>query len=150
MATCGASAASAACAGFGFARNSAATFDVLYWLQVTNYGVLYVLFDSAPSGSNYIHVWDLCLHALKPPPQLFRSNVLARSLGKSKPENCLIASVDVMRSLLSKIASLLVRLNRVARCRFAAGLEAKSVLLQGIERKRQGAARTGVEPVHQP
>ena len=55
--------ASAAFGGFGFALKAAATFDVFYWLQVTNYGVLYVLFDSAPSGSNYIDVWDLCLHA---------------------------------------------------------------------------------------
>ena len=55
--------ASAACGGFGFALKTAATFDVFYWLQVTNYGVLYVFFDSAPSGSNYIDVWDLCLHA---------------------------------------------------------------------------------------
>jgi hypothetical protein len=30
--------------GFGFALKTAATFDVFYWLQVTNYGVLYVLF----------------------------------------------------------------------------------------------------------
>ena len=60
VAVCGARGASAACGGFGFARNTAATFDVFYWLQVTNYGVLDVLFDSAPSGSN---VWDLCLHA---------------------------------------------------------------------------------------
>ncbi len=55
--------ASAAAGGFGFALNTAATFDFFYWLQVTNYGVLYVLFDSAPSGSNYIDVWDLSLHA---------------------------------------------------------------------------------------
>jgi hypothetical protein len=55
--------ASAAYGGFGFAPNTAATFDVFYRLQVTNYGVLYVLFDSAPSGSNYIDVWDLFLHA---------------------------------------------------------------------------------------
>jgi hypothetical protein len=55
--------ASAACGGFGFALNTAATFDLFYRLQVTNYGVLYVLFDSAPSGSNYIDVWDLFLHA---------------------------------------------------------------------------------------
>jgi len=52
----------AARGGFGPARNTAATFDVFYWLQVTNYGVLYVPFDSAPSGSNYIDVWDSCLH----------------------------------------------------------------------------------------
>jgi hypothetical protein len=55
--------ASAAFGGFGLALNTAATFDVFYWPQVTNYGVLYVLFDSAPSGSNDIDVWDLCLHA---------------------------------------------------------------------------------------
>jgi hypothetical protein len=60
---CSARGARAACGGFGFARNTAATFDVFYWLQVTNYGVLYILFDSAPSGSNYTDVWDLCLHA---------------------------------------------------------------------------------------
>ena len=54
--------ASAACGGFGFALNTAATFDVFYRLQVTNYGVLYVPFDSAPSGSNYIDVWDLWFH----------------------------------------------------------------------------------------
>jgi hypothetical protein len=56
-----ASGASAACGGFGFARNTAATFDVFYRLQVTYYGLLYVFFDSAPSGSNYIDVWE-CLH----------------------------------------------------------------------------------------
>jgi hypothetical protein len=45
----------------GFAR-STASFDVFYWLQVTNYGVLYVLFDSPPSESKHIDVWDLRLH----------------------------------------------------------------------------------------
>jgi hypothetical protein len=39
--------ASAAFGGFGFTLKTAATFDVFYWLQVTNYGFLYVLFDSA-------------------------------------------------------------------------------------------------------
>jgi hypothetical protein len=61
------------CGGFGFARNTAATFNVFYWLQVTNYGVRYVLFDSAPGGSNHIDVWDSCLH-VQIAPQLFRSN----------------------------------------------------------------------------
>ncbi len=60
VAACGACGASAACDGFGFARNTAATFDVFYWLQVANFDVL---FDSAPSRSNYIDVWDLCIHA---------------------------------------------------------------------------------------
>ena len=63
VAACGARGAGAAFDGFGLAPNTAATFDVFYWLQVANYGVLYVLFDSAPSGSNYIDVWNLCLHA---------------------------------------------------------------------------------------
>ena len=61
MAACGAPGA-LACGGFGFARNTPATFDVFYRLQVTNYGFLYVLFDSAPGRSNYIDVWDLSLH----------------------------------------------------------------------------------------
>jgi hypothetical protein len=57
----------------GFARNTA-SFDVFYWLQVTNYGVRYVLFDSPPSGSNHIDVWDLCLHVQMASPNVFRSN----------------------------------------------------------------------------
>jgi hypothetical protein len=61
VAACGARGA-LACGGFGFARNAATTFDVFYWFQVTNYGVLYVVFDSAPSGSNHIDGWDLFLH----------------------------------------------------------------------------------------
>ena len=60
--------ASAACDGFGFARNAAATFDVFYWLQVTNFDVLFdlgapsgtkrldMLFDSRPNGANHFDV----------------------------------------------------------------------------------------------
>jgi hypothetical protein len=62
------SGARAACGGFRFARNTATTFDVFYWLQVTNFDVS--LFDPTPSGPDYIDVWGLCLHA-----QLFRSSV---------------------------------------------------------------------------
>jgi hypothetical protein len=36
---------SAAFVGFGFALKTATTFDVFYWLQVTNYGVLYIPFS---------------------------------------------------------------------------------------------------------
>jgi len=32
---CGAGGACAACDGFAFARNTATTFDVFYWLQIT-------------------------------------------------------------------------------------------------------------------
>ena len=74
--------ASASFGGFGFALNTAATFDVSYWLQVTNYGVLYVFFDSAPSGSNYIDVWDLCLHAQTASPIIS----LQRISGESRRE----------------------------------------------------------------
>jgi len=74
--------ASAAFGGFGFALNTAATFNVSYWLQVTNYGVPYVLFDPAPSGSNYIDVWDLCLHAQTASPIIS----LQRISGESRRE----------------------------------------------------------------
>ena len=74
--------ASAAFGGFGFALNTAPTFDVFYGLQVTNYGVPYVLFDSAPSGSNYIDVWDLCLHAQTASPIIS----LQRISGESRRE----------------------------------------------------------------
>jgi hypothetical protein len=53
--------ARAACEGFGFARNTATTLDVFYWLQVTNFDVL-VLLNSAPNGPDYIDIWGLCLH----------------------------------------------------------------------------------------
>jgi hypothetical protein len=79
--------------GFGFARNTPATFDVFYWPQVTNYGVLYVLFDSAPGGSNDIDVWNLSLHLQMASPRLLRSDVLATSPGRSKPKRCFVASV---------------------------------------------------------
>jgi hypothetical protein len=81
---------SAALGGFGFALKTAATFDVFYWLQVTNYGVLYVSFDSAPSGSNYIDVWDLCLHA-QTASTIISSQPLATNPDESKPKSCLIA-----------------------------------------------------------
>src|SRR4030095_2235661 len=87
---CGVRGASAACDGFGFARKTAAPFDVFYWLQVTNFDVLFdsgtssgadhfdvlfnygapnganhfdVFFDSAPKGANHFDVWDFGIHA---------------------------------------------------------------------------------------
>lgn len=60
--------ASAACGGFGFARNTAATFDVFYWRQVTNFDGF---FDPAPNGLDYMDVWDLCLHAQTASPNYF-------------------------------------------------------------------------------
>ena len=63
---CGARDASAAGAGFGFALNTATTFDVFYWLQVANFDAL---FDSAPNSANHFHVWDFDIHgkmALRP------------------------------------------------------------------------------------
>jgi hypothetical protein len=60
VAASGARAANAACGGFGFARNTATTFGVFYWLKVTNFDVS--LFDPAPSRLNYIDVWDFWIH----------------------------------------------------------------------------------------
>jgi hypothetical protein len=57
---CGARGTSAARAGLGFALNTTATFDVFYWLQVTNFDVL---FDSASNGANHFDVWDFGIHA---------------------------------------------------------------------------------------
>jgi hypothetical protein len=69
----------------GFARNTA-TFDVFYRLQVTNYGVLYVLFDSPPGGSNPVDVWDLCLHVQMASPNYFVATVLATSPRREQAE----------------------------------------------------------------
>src|SRR6266853_4622917 len=82
--------ASAAFGGFGFALNTAATFDVFYWLQVTNYGVLYVLFDSPPSGSNPVDVWDLCLHVQMASPNYFVATVLATSPRREQAEKAFL------------------------------------------------------------
>jgi hypothetical protein len=54
-------AACAACHGFGFARNTATTFDVFYWLQVKNFDVR--LLNLAPNGPDYIDIAVWCLHA---------------------------------------------------------------------------------------
>src|SRR5262249_41289830 len=40
-------------------RKTTAPFDVFYWLQVTNFDVL---FDSAPKGANHFDVWDYGIH----------------------------------------------------------------------------------------
>ena len=106
MTACG---ASAACGGFGRARNTAATFDAFYWLQVTNYGLLYVLFDSAPSGSNYIDVWDLCLHA-QTPPNYFVANVFSDDPRREQAEK----AVSTNRLPLFELARVLARLDDVA------------------------------------
>jgi hypothetical protein len=42
------------CAGFGIARNAATTFDVFFWLQVTNFDVS--LLHSAPNGADHTHI----------------------------------------------------------------------------------------------
>jgi hypothetical protein len=58
---CGVRGANSACDGLGFARKAGAPFDVFYWLQVTNFDVL---FDSAsPKGANHFDVWDFDIHA---------------------------------------------------------------------------------------
>ena len=59
VAACSARAAWAACDGFGFARNTATTFDVFFWLQVTNFDVL---LHSTPNGADYIDIFRFRLH----------------------------------------------------------------------------------------
>jgi hypothetical protein len=66
----------AVCGWFGLTLNAAATFDVFYRLQVTNYGLFYILFDSAPGGSDCIDLREWCLHA-QTAHQLFRATFLA-------------------------------------------------------------------------
>jgi hypothetical protein len=61
VAASGTRGASAVCGGFGFARNTAPTFDVFYWLQVTNFDVS--LFDPTPGGLDYMNILGLRLHA---------------------------------------------------------------------------------------
>jgi hypothetical protein len=75
------------------------TFDVFYRLQVTNYGVFYVLFDSPPSGSNPIDIWDLCLHAQMALTDYFVATVLATSPRREQAEKAvLIACVTLTRT----------------------------------------------------
>jgi hypothetical protein len=81
--------AGAACGRFGFALNIAATFDVFSGLQVSNYGLFYVLFESAPNGSNHIDVWLFWIRAQTVSPDLFRGNLLPTSPGESKLKSCL-------------------------------------------------------------
>jgi hypothetical protein len=87
------------CSGFKFAAiRPPATFDIFRRFQVTNYGVLDVLFDSAPSGSNHIDIWDLFLHLRIASTELFRGKVLARSPGRSKPKKVFDGVRDLMRT----------------------------------------------------
>ena len=59
--------------GIGSARNTPATFDVFYRLQVTNYRFPYVLFDAAPRAPDHIEVWDLSIHRQRPPERYLKT-----------------------------------------------------------------------------
>ena len=50
------------CGGFGIARTTATTFNVFFWLQVTDFDVS--LLHSAPNGADHSHIviFVLCLH----------------------------------------------------------------------------------------
>jgi hypothetical protein len=73
----------AACIWFGFTLNTAAAFGVFYRLEVANYGLFYIPFDSAPGGSDCIDVWEWRLHA-QTAHQLLPATFLATSLSESK------------------------------------------------------------------
>ena len=63
MAACAARGLCAACYGFGFVRNGAATaFHVFYRFQVTRNFDDAPLLQSAPNRPDYIHIWALWLH----------------------------------------------------------------------------------------
>jgi len=79
--------AGAACDWFGFALNTAATFDVFCRLQVTNYGLFNILFESTPNGSDHTNVWLSCILAQTASPNLFRGNLLATNPGEGKLKN---------------------------------------------------------------
>jgi hypothetical protein len=63
--------AGAAFGWFGFALNTVATFDVFSRLQVTNYGLFYILFESTPNGSDHIDVWLFWIRAQTASPICF-------------------------------------------------------------------------------
>ena len=84
----------AACGWFGFALNTAATFDVFCRLQVTNYGLFNILFESTPNGSDHVNVWLSCILAQTASPNLFRGNLLATNPSESKRKNCLRAYIQ--------------------------------------------------------
>ena len=68
MAACGIGAAFAARDGFRIAPDTATTFDVFSWLQVTNLDVS--LLRSTPNGAHHINIFRFTLHG-----QLPRGNV---------------------------------------------------------------------------
>jgi hypothetical protein len=76
--------AGAAVGWFGYALNTAATFDVFLRLQITNDGLSYFLFESAPGGSKHIEAGLLLIHAQTVLSICF---VLATSPGDSKPKS---------------------------------------------------------------
>ena len=78
--------AGAACGWLGLPLKTAATFDVFHRLQVTNYGLFNIPFESAPNGLDHVDVWLLCILAQTVSP-LFRGNLLATSPGERKPKN---------------------------------------------------------------
>jgi hypothetical protein len=94
----------APCDGFGIARNTATTFDVFFWLQVTNFDVS--LLHSAPNGANHTHIviFVLCLHG---------PNYFAATFALGCPTNPINASIFSALPFL-EIARLFVRLDQVA------------------------------------
>jgi len=83
--------------GFTWSRN-ATTFDVFYWLQVTNFDVR--LLNSAPNGPDNIDIVGLCLHAqmLRRKVRPDRSSCQALNSARETMQSCCqseIADQDV-------------------------------------------------------
>jgi hypothetical protein len=64
-------AAGVSCGWFGFALNTAATFNVVSRLQVTNNGLFDILFESAPKGSDHVDVWLWCILVQTVSPEFY-------------------------------------------------------------------------------
>src|SRR5215471_17447354 len=64
------------------ARNTAATFDVFFWLQVTNLCVS--LLCSAPNGADHFDIDIFVLHTCAPPAQRTPGLFITYALGQDK------------------------------------------------------------------
>jgi hypothetical protein len=96
--------ACATCDGLGIARNTATTFDVFFWLQVTNFNVS--LLHSAPNGPDHTHIviFVLWLHG---------PNYFVATFALGYPTDPINANIFTALPLLD-IACVLVRLYHVA------------------------------------
>ena len=92
--------ACAACDRFGIARNTATTFDILFWIEVANSDV--PLVQSAPNGPDYIDIviFVLCFHSGSPRKA---SNTDASQVCLGKPGVCRLGCVEFIYTSVSRV-----------------------------------------------